>query len=87
MLMKSQNVVLSSFLIWTPLNSLFCFQYVYANNSEIEILYYSINDTVIYIHFNFTIICLLYNVLWYYHPVCRACYENEECYFMTNCVY
>lgn len=50
MLMKSQNVVLSSFLIWTPLNSLFCFQYVYANNSEIEILYYSINDTVIYIY-------------------------------------
>lgn len=87
MLMKSQNVVLSSFLILTPLNSLFCFQYVYANNSEIEILYYSINDTVIYIHFNFTIICLLYNVLWYYHPVCRACYENEEYYFMTNCVY
>lgn len=61
--MKSQNVVLSSFLIWTPLNSLFCFQYVYANNSENEILYYSINDTVIYIHFNFAIICLLYNVL------------------------
>lgn len=61
--MKSQNVVLSSFLIWTPLNSLFCFQYVYANNSEIEILYYSINDTVIYIfqfhYYLFTIQCTL----------------------------
>lgn len=65
--MKSQNVVLSSFLIWTPLNSLFCFQYVYANNSEIEILYYSMNDTVIYIYiyifqfhyYLFTIQCTL----------------------------
>lgn len=46
---------------------------------KLKYIYYSNNDSVIYIS-----VSLLFA---YYHPVCIACYENEEYYFLTNCVY
>lgn len=46
---------------------------------KLKYIYYSNNDSVI---------CISVSLLFaYYHPVCIACNENEEYYFLTNCVY